>query len=348
VSKSYAKTGAVAGLRWTGGLVGFNQGSISASYAANNVTGTQYVGGLAGESFDAISFGIKDSFAKGAVTGTDTVGGLVGKNDSGSNVTTSYASGTVAGGLPLGGLIGDNQNANNASSYWNKDTGGAVGVGGIGSASGVTGLTSAQMLLQASFTGFNFTAPWRITEGVTQPFLDWMATAPTIVSAASRKNHTGVGDFDLPLALTPANPTTEPRQGPVATVVFTFDKAITGATVTVSEGTATAGAPTFSGAEVRVGLTAVANEQYVTVGLTNVVAADGGTGGSASVRLGILVGDVNGNRNVTLGDMILVNAELTQPVTATNYLRDLNMSGTITIGDKLLLNGNLTKFLPTP
>ena len=63
--------------------------------------------------------------------------------------------------------------------------------------------------------------------------------APALVSAASRKVHGLVGTFDLALTLvasptTNHNPTTEPRQGPGQTIVFTFDKPVNGATVAVT------------------------------------------------------------------------------------------------------------------
>ena len=77
-----------------------------------------------------------------------------------------------------------------------------------------------------------------------------------------------------PLSLVAAdrstNPTTEPRQGPAQTIVVTFDRPINAATVTITEGVATAAAPTFSGNDVVVGLTGVTDRQYVTVTLTNV------------------------------------------------------------------------------
>jgi hypothetical protein len=176
---------------------------------------------------------------------------------------------------------------------------------------------------------------------------------PVFQSAVSRRVHGVAGTFDLALSTVapPAinhNPTTEPRQGPNQTIVFTFDKPLNGATVTVVEGTATAGAPTFSGNDVVVGLTGVANEQYVTIGLTNVASTDGGAGGSASVRVGFLLGDVNLNRVISIADLGLVNAQLAQPVTAANYLKDVNASGTLTVADKGITNANLTKALPPP
>ncbi len=361
VTASYATQGSVHGNkpapptdggRWVGGLVGINGGAISSSYAANDVTGNSYVGGLVGKNSASGDNNTSNCFAKGAVTGVNYVGGLVGQNDSGSNIATCYASGTVAAtqaspAPSVGGLIGDNGSSFNSNLYWNKDTAGLVGVGGFLSTAFATGLTSAQMLHQASFTGFAF-PPWAIVEGVTQPYLNWMVAAPTISGAASRKTHAGAGTFNLSLALTPASPTTEPRQGPAATVVFTFDKLVNAATVTVTSGVATAAAPTFSGSEVIVGLTAVADSQYVTIALTNVSSTDGGAGGSASVRIGFLAGDVDGNRIVTLADVLSVNATLGQPTTLANFLRDVNLSGTVTMADRLMVNANLTQFLPAP
>jgi hypothetical protein len=195
-------------------------------------------------------------------------------------------------------------------------------------------------------------------------YVDWVAVdnitftqvagvSPTLQNAASRIVQGAAGTFDLPLTLVAPpnvnhNPTTEPRQSPTQAIVFTFDKPINGATVVVSEGTATAGAPAFAGNNVTVPLSGVANQQYVTVSLTNVASTDGGTGGSGSARVGFLAGDVNQSRVVTIADLGLVNAKLAQPVTAANYLMDVNATGTLTVGDKGVTNANLTKALPTP
>ena len=164
----------------------------------------------------------------------------------------------------------------------------------------------------------------------------------------SRKVHGGAGTFDLPLGVVVTNPTTEPRAGPTHTIVFTFQNAVTAAgTVTVTEGTATAGAPTFGGNELVVPLTGVTNAQYVTVDVTNVALAGGGTG-AGTVRIGFLVGDVNQNRVVTVADLGLVNVQLAQPVTAANYLKDVNTTGTLSVADKGITNANLTTSLPAP
>ena len=168
------------------------------------------------------------------------------------------------------------------------------------------------------------------------------------VGATSRKVHGGAGTFALALAATPLNPTTEPRQGPAQTIVFTFNKPISTAAAAITEGTAIAAAPAFSGNDVVVDLTGVSNQQYVTVALSAIVAADGGVGGNVSVRIGFLLGDVSQNRVVTVADLGLVNAQLAQPVSAANYLKDVNATGTLTVADKGITNANLTKALPAP
>jgi hypothetical protein len=66
------------------------------------------------------------------------------------------------------------------------------------------------------------------------------------------------------------------------------------------------------------------------------------------VRLGFLLGDVNQNRAVAVSDVGLVNQQLAQQVTASNYLKDVNASGTLTVGDKGIVNANLTHSLPAP
>jgi hypothetical protein len=171
---------------------------------------------------------------------------------------------------------------------------------------------------------------------------------PALVGAVSRKVHGAAGSFDLPLALAVANPATEPRSGSTLTLVLTFDQPIASAQVAVTEGVATSSGIAPSGNSVTITLTGVATEQYVTVALTNVASSIGGTGGSGRVRLGLLVGDINGSRNVTLTDMLGVNAVLSQATTAANFLRDINASGSIGIAAKLAVSANLSRALPVP
>jgi hypothetical protein len=61
-----------------------------------------------------------------------------------------------------------------------------------------------------------------------------------------------------------------------------------------------------------------------------------------------LLGDVNQSRVVSVSDLGLIRAQLSQTVTTTNFLRDLNASGAISLADLGMANGNLTRTLPPP
>jgi hypothetical protein len=86
----------------------------------------------------------------------------------------------------------------------------------------------------------------------------------------SPKVHGGAGTYDLPLATTPLNPTTKPRQA-AQTVNVHVQQPDYRRDGGDTEGTASAGAPTFSGNTVIVALTGVADHQYVTVALTTLL-----------------------------------------------------------------------------
>jgi hypothetical protein len=191
VTKTYAKTGAVTGQKWTGGLIGYSQQSIATSFAERNVSGAQYTGGLVGENAGT---NMGDCYARGTVSGTDSVGGLVGRNDSTNTVARCYASGSVSASTSFGAFIGDNQRIGNSNNYWNATTGGATGIG-TGDATGAAPLTSVQMKQQLSFSGFVFPNPWQIIEGMTEPYLIWAAAGVTnaTTSLASSANPSASG-----------------------------------------------------------------------------------------------------------------------------------------------------------
>jgi len=152
ISDAYASTGTVEGTGlYTGGLVGRGDlgNLISNSYASTTVisTGTG-VGGLVGYGYGVIN----NSYATGAVTGAGNVGGLAGISNYAA-IDNSYASGlvTLVGGSNVGGLVGYDNSSTITHSYWDITSSGQA------SSAGGTGLTTAQMLNPANFSGFNFT-----------------------------------------------------------------------------------------------------------------------------------------------------------------------------------------------
>ena len=176
-------------------------------------------------------------------------------------------------------------------------------------------------------------------------------TAFGITGAVSRKTHAGSGTFDLPLSLVSTNPSTEartPGAGNSHTLVVTFNHPPVSGSAAITEGAAVAGGPTFSGNDMIVPLTGVLNAQYVTVTLSNVSSSDGFSGGTGSVRLGLLQGDVDGSRVVTVLDLVHVNAQLGKTLTNANFINDVNQSGLITVLDKVRVNNVLGNFLPAP
>jgi hypothetical protein len=75
----------VTGNLGVGGLLGYNDGTVSNSYSAGNVTGEGAVGGLVGVNAEGT---VSDSYSAGNVTGDMGVGGLVGGST--GNVSNSY------------------------------------------------------------------------------------------------------------------------------------------------------------------------------------------------------------------------------------------------------------------
>ena len=117
----------IKGNEYTGGLVGYQQGSnITNSYASGTVSGANNTGGLVGSGSN-----ITNSYASGLVSGANYTGGLVGY---GSNITNSYASGLVSGNQYTGGLVGSGGSITNSYASGlvsgNQYTGGLVGSGG--------------------------------------------------------------------------------------------------------------------------------------------------------------------------------------------------------------------------
>ncbi|WP_162130770.1 S-layer family protein, partial [Polaromonas sp. CF318] len=86
----------------TGALAGWNDGTISNSYASTNVFGGGDTGGLVGGTSGNSK--IDHSYATGTVNGSVFTGGLAGYNQ--GEISNSYSTGAVTGGQYAGGLVG--------------------------------------------------------------------------------------------------------------------------------------------------------------------------------------------------------------------------------------------------
>jgi hypothetical protein len=192
ISNSYS-TGNVSGNGFSvGGLLGVNQGSISKSYSTGTVLNSgSYTGGLVGENMGTFNATITDSYATGNVSGSDSVGGLVGYHGATDTITNTYSTGVVLGTTNAGGMVGINLGTV-SNSFWNTQTSGLI------SSAGGTGLSTAQMMQIASFTGWSIAntggagTTWRIYEGLSAPLLSNFLTPITVTANSVVKTFDGI------------------------------------------------------------------------------------------------------------------------------------------------------------
>jgi len=166
-------------LRWSvgsGGLVGFNAGSISACQSNCSVFGGSYnAGGLTG--WNDHGSQILSCYSTGAVIGKNCVGGLVGSNGYRAAVRQCYTLGSVTGNRTVGGLVGYNESNSIISCFWDVETCEVL------TSHGGTGLTTSEMQTASTFleAGWDFIDEtdngtediWWIDEGQDYPRLWW-------------------------------------------------------------------------------------------------------------------------------------------------------------------------------
>lgn len=183
-------TGTVTGNDlYTGGIAGENESDIIKSYADAMVSGTSYVGGIAGI-IPTDNGSIERSYSTGDITGELWVGGITGGNYgdlldsytlanvsgeayvagvSGGNfyrIIRSYAAGSISSTNidPSGIAAYDDGDATVTNSYWDMNTTGVAS-----KSMGGTPLTTMEMKDSANFQNYDFESIWDIDEGY--PFL---------------------------------------------------------------------------------------------------------------------------------------------------------------------------------
>ena len=125
---------------------------------------------------------------------------MIGINN--GDISNTYATGSVSGISNLGGLIGDNSSGMTVdNSFWDS-TVNAVGIGSDlspGDTAGATGMVSADMMTQATFSdaGWDIAntggsgAVWRIYEGSTTPWLTWWLKPVTVTLNSDTQTYSG-------------------------------------------------------------------------------------------------------------------------------------------------------------
>ena len=168
-----------------------------------------------------------------------------------------------------------------------------------------------------------------------------------LTGAASRLTHqNGGGDFDIVLPLS-GTAGVEPRNGNGSyLLVLTFDHPISAGSATVTSGTGTAGAITFSGNEMRIPLTGVTDQQETTVTATNVSGPGTITLASTVVKVGFLIGDANTDRMINSGDAIVTRNRSSAALDANTCKSDVNLDGLINTGDTIIVRNRAGNALP--
>ncbi len=169
---------------------------------------------------------------------------------------------------------------------------------------------------------------------------------PTIVS---RKAHGGVGTFDIPLPYSGTGVEDRTGNGGVAgthTIVLTYPSSPSGSTASILSTNPAGGAGsvsnvTYQGNDMLVTLTGVSDKQVLKL------ATIGGNVTSEIVPIGFLVGDTNGNRNVSGTDVSQTKAGVAAGIPdGMNFRTDVNANGAINATDVSLVKAASGNTLP--
>ncbi|HYK51870.1 MAG TPA: autotransporter-associated beta strand repeat-containing protein [Terriglobales bacterium] len=165
--------------------------------------------------------------------------------------------------------------------------------------------------------------------------------------AVSRKVQGGAGAFDVDLPLTGTSGVEcrsgDPNGGYQIVVTFANDVTFSFAAVVLGAGSV-AGASGSGTSEVTVNLTGVSNAQIISVGLFDL--NDGTETTNLVIPMGILIGDVDGNRVVNASDVVRAKLQLGQPVTGSNFRTDVIPNGVINASDVFQVKFRLGTSLP--
>ncbi len=191
-----------------GGFAGSSQGpDIAKCYSKGDVSVTssayynyyifQNFGGFlglngAGDITDCFSRGDTTVFVWSSYASLSDIGGFAGHNDDylENSYSTGSASGSGAGGATdVGGFCGENTDTI-SNCFWDTTTSGTTTGVGTGTATGVTGRTTTQMMTKTTFTnaGWDFNYIWSIVDGSEYPHLGVFDINYTIMNVFDLQN----------------------------------------------------------------------------------------------------------------------------------------------------------------
>ena len=200
-------------------------------------------------------------------------------------------------------------------------------------------------VVEASCADNNYLFAGTSGEGVWRKTLNPLLALSRVVS---RKNHGAAGVFDIDMPLTGPSGV-EDRSGGASgnyTIVISVTNPVTSGSANVTAGSGKVSAVSFSGNDMIVSLTGVANQQVLTLTASGVTDINGNVLDPVSIPIGFLRGDTNGNRAVNASDIAQAKAQSGAPVTINNFRQDVNASGAINATDVSLVKANAGTALP--
>ena len=150
-------SGNVTGTRYVGGLAGVSLGTVSGCSSACIVAASEHgIGGLAG---DALNATISDSYATGSVSSPTSynVGGFAGNVQGSTAITDCYATGAVSARYNVGGFMGAIRNTATVTQCYASGmvSGGSISASSVG---GFVGHIQNTAHITKSFATGNVTA----------------------------------------------------------------------------------------------------------------------------------------------------------------------------------------------
>jgi dockerin type I repeat protein len=173
-----------------------------------------------------------------------------------------------------------------------------------------------------------------------------LVTRFNTIAAVSRKAHGSAGAFDVALPLL-GKSGIECRTGDTSgehQMVVTFSTPVTFSNAQVTQGTGSVSSMTTSGNQVFLNLTGVANAQTIKVTLFAV--NDGTATNNVSIPMSILLGDVNGDGNVTGSDVNGCKTQVGATLSPGNFRNDVNTNGSVSGSDVNQIKAQVGTLVP--
>ena len=170
---------------------------------------------------------------------------------------------------------------------------------------------------------------------------------PMLVSALSRKTHTGVGSFDINLPVADGSAGVECRADGPTRVFLIFNETIQAVDGTCNLGdeavvSAGAGTAICTTNRLRLDLNGVPDATCLRIKVSGLEDVEGNPlEGDATVDVVVLKGDVNGDETVDVVDMSKVKGNLFEAVIGSNMRADISLDGAIDVSDMSSVKGHL-------